>query len=269
MGLSETTPLRSVQDYTKVEKQREKELERPKWTVGYIVHALVVSIFLVPVHVISMCICWFFIVTIPMSKLNRKMILHLYNDYPLDLRVQNEYPGAGAELLLVTYSTCNAYYFKYQVGGMNVILVNLMVFVVITLVLSYGVPKSMKPPDEAMLGIALVSTIPLTYYIGTALASLSAQTSIAVGAVLTAGFGSIIELILYCSMILKGGLERTIQAGIIGTLLGTLLLLPGLAMVKFQTFSSFCFSMFSNILGPLRQKLTYILDFGLCEISEF
>lgn len=57
------------------------------------------------------------------------------------------------------------------------------------------------------------------------------QTSFAVGAVLNATFGSIIELILYFSAILEGGLNSLVQAGATGTLLGMMLLLPGLAMV--------------------------------------
>lgn len=61
--------------------------------------------------------------------------------------------------------------------------------------------------------------------------SLSAQTSFGVGAVLNSTFGSIIELILYCSAILNGSLDNLVQSSVTGTLLGLLLLLPGLSML--------------------------------------
>ena len=44
---------------------------------------------------------------------------------------------------------------------------------------------------------ALGSVIPLSYFIGMAVASISAQSSIGMGAVINATFGSIIEIILY------------------------------------------------------------------------
>lgn len=37
----------------------------------------------------------------------------------------DEYPGAGADLELVVYEAANVYYYKYSVGGMNVILVSI------------------------------------------------------------------------------------------------------------------------------------------------
>ncbi len=63
-----------------------------------------------------------------------------------------------------------------------------------------------------------------------AIASLSAQTSFAVGALINASFGSIIELILYIVAI-KGGLEDVARSALTGALLGALLLIPGLSMI--------------------------------------
>ena len=78
---------------------------------------------------------------------------------------------------------------------------------------------------------ALLSVIPLAYYIGMAVSSISAQSTFAVGAVLNATFGSMIELILYCGAIRRGTLDELVQSAVTGSLLATMLLLPGIAMV--------------------------------------
>lgn len=106
-------------------------------------------------------------------------------------------------------------------------------FVVVSLVfayLPYLIP-SLKLPDILMFVLCLFSVIPLAYYTGLALSSLSAQTSFGIGAVLNSTFGSLIELILYCSAILNGSLDNLVQSSVTGTLLGLLLLLPGLSML--------------------------------------
>lgn len=61
--------------------------------------------------------------------------------------------------------------------------------------------------------------------------SISVQSTFAVGAVLNATFGSIIELILYCSAITKGTLDQLVQSAVTGSLLTTMLLLPGVSMI--------------------------------------
>jgi calcium/proton exchanger cax len=60
--------------------------------------------------------------------------------------------------------------------------------------------------------------------------SLSAQTSFAVGAFLNATFGSMIEILLSLFAILNGSLNGLVQASVTGTILGMMLLLPGLSM---------------------------------------
>ena len=48
---------------------------------------------------------------------------------------------------------------------------------------------------------------------------------------LNSTFGSLIELILYASAILNGSLDNLVQSSVTGTLLGMMLLLPGLSML--------------------------------------
>ena len=62
------------------------------------------------------------------------------------------------------------------------------------------------------------------------IANISAQSSFAVGAILNATFGSIVELVLYY-VSLKEGLSELVMASLTGTLLATMLFIPGICMV--------------------------------------
>ncbi|CAG8516639.1 23337_t:CDS:2, partial [Racocetra persica] len=75
------------------------------------------------------------------------------------------------------------------------------------------------------------SVIPLSYFIGMAVASISAQSSAGLGAVVNATFGSIIEIILY-SIALTLGEGKLAEGSIIGSLLCGVLLLPGFSMIS-------------------------------------
>lgn len=79
--------------------------------------------------------------------------------------------------------------------------------------------------------LSLLSVIPLSYFIGMAVASISAQSSIGMGAVINATFGSIIEIILY-SMALVQGKGHLVEGSIVGSLLAGVLLMPGMSMVS-------------------------------------
>jgi Ca2+:H+ antiporter len=77
--------------------------------------------------------------------------------------------------------------------------------------------------------MSLASVIPLSYFIGMAVASISAQSSIGMGAVINATFGSVIEVILY-SIALTQGKGRLVEGSIVGSLLAGVLLMPGMSM---------------------------------------
>lgn len=77
--------------------------------------------------------------------------------------------------------------------------------------------------------VSLASVIPLSYFIGMAVASISAQSSIGMGAVINASFGSIIEILLY-GILLTDGKGRLVEGSIVGSLLASILLMPGLSM---------------------------------------
>ena len=78
--------------------------------------------------------------------------------------------------------------------------------------------------------MALLSVIPLSYFIGMAVASISAQSSIGMGAVINASFGSIIEIILYCIALTQGKADL-VEGSIVGSILAAVLLMPGLSMI--------------------------------------
>ena len=58
---------------------------------------------------------------------------------------------------------------------------------------------------------------------------ISAQSSIGMGAVINATFGSVIEILLY-SIALKEGKGRLVEGSIVGSLLAGVLLMPGMSM---------------------------------------
>jgi Ca2+:H+ antiporter len=79
---------------------------------------------------------------------------------------------------------------------------------------------------------SLLSVVPLAYFIGTAVSSITAQTgSLAVGAVINATFGSIVEITLY-ALALRKGKERMVEGSIIGSFLCGILALPGASMLS-------------------------------------
>ena len=148
-------------------------------------------------------------------------------------------------VLLCTYHAMGKQYYKYTVGGVNIFFVNLMpvVFFVIfdglfllPLVEKWHHEGKHIDPflrlitSQALIFVgSLASVIPLSYFIGMAVASISAQSSIGMGAVINATFGSIIEIILY-AIALTQGKGRLVEGSIVGSLLAGVLLMPGASM---------------------------------------
>ncbi|KAJ3274218.1 hypothetical protein HDV01_003291 [Terramyces sp. JEL0728] len=138
------------------------------------------------------------------------------------------------QIVLCIYHAMGLEYFKYTIGGINIIFINLLSMIVFTLVDFYIIG-----PQNGYTGIAdkmviffagLLSTIPLAFFIGMAVSSITAETgSVAVGSVINATFGSIIEIILYAFGLMEGR-EELVQGAMIGSFLVGLLALPGVSM---------------------------------------
>lgn len=149
-------------------------------------------------------------------------------------------------ILLCLYQAMGKEYVKYTVGGVNIMFVNtipiifltqIMFFVIRPLVLSHNIRTgvwALLSNDALIFMMSLASVLPLSYFIGMAVASISTQSSIGMGAVINATFGSIIELILY-SIALTEDKASLVEGSIIGSILAGVLLMPGLSMCSGAT----------------------------------
>ncbi|KAJ7329323.1 hypothetical protein JRQ81_015497 [Phrynocephalus forsythii] len=191
-------------------------------------------------HGLVCFLCWFLIFLIPIAKMNGRTITNVLLLPPERVHIQSLRKTSvllDAEVVLCCYRAVNAYYYKYAVDGINVFAVNLLPLVIMTLVLGYGDKHNHYTGSVTKFTLALFSIMPLSYYIGMAIASISAQSNFAVGAVVNATFGSITELTFYITALIKGAREKNkcyeeiVRSALTGTLLGCVLFIPGLCMV--------------------------------------
>eukprot|EP00708_Paratrimastix_pyriformis_P002102 GAFH01000841.1.p1 GENE.GAFH01000841.1~~GAFH01000841.1.p1 ORF type:complete len:838 (+),score=323.79 GAFH01000841.1:56-2569(+) len=171
-------------------------------------------------------ISWMMIFYIPTSKVLWEVIKLMWRQ-PLHLHIGNGNPPIDSEVLVCTYSAVNLYYYKLTVSGINIVIFNMLPIVAFTIILGYSAPTA---SPVLIFVLSLISIMPLASIIGMAISSISAQTNFAVGALLNATFGSIIELILYVDAFRYGHTDLILQ-GISGGLFCNLLFLPGMAMV--------------------------------------
>ncbi|KAH9912622.1 uncharacterized protein BXZ73DRAFT_107352 [Epithele typhae] len=239
-----------------------------------------------PLMLIVSLLCWFLIFTIPMARLNWALIKHLFQ-HPTSVRfcaapviaIPDEEGGADATarntdaeatpvafkhprlaagqaapsgsptstVLLCTYRAWGWKYYKYTVGGVNIIFVNLLPFVLFAIIDGIVLLPMVERREHAgqhvptflaaitsralIFVMSLASVIPLSYFIGMAVASISAQSSIGMGAVINATFGSAIEILLY-GIALTQGKGHLVEGSIVGSLLAGVLLMPGMSMLS-------------------------------------
>ncbi|PPQ66627.1 hypothetical protein CVT26_009388 [Gymnopilus dilepis] len=189
----------------------------------------------------------------------------------------------SSTVLLCTYRAVGMQYYKYTVGGVNILFVNLLPVVFFVIFDGFVLMPIVEKREHrgqhvpALLAfvasqamvflLSLLSVIPLSYFIGMAVASISAQSSIGMGAVINATFGSIIEIILY-SIALTQGKGHLVEGSIVGSLLAGVLLMPGVSMCsgalrrKEQSFNAKSASVTSMMLimaivGALAPTLFY------------
>ena len=258
--------------------------ERRDW-LGKTLYFILFSVAIAPLLLLVCTICWALVFTIPMAKLTWALFKYLYQHptdirfcaapvvaVPVsesEAQAAENGGTSGAEshfsfkharlsagqaapsgsptstVLLCTYRAFGWKYYKYTVGGVNILFVNLIpiVFFVIfdgwvLLPIAEDRERSGKhvPAFLALLtarplifAMSLASVIPLSYFIGMAVASISAQSSIGMGAVINATFGSIIEIILY-GIALTEHRGHLVEGSIVGSLLAGVLLMPGASM---------------------------------------
>eukprot|EP00041_Stephanoeca_diplocostata_P027848 m.774968 g.774968 ORF g.774968 m.774968 type:complete len:922 (+) comp23258_c1_seq5:475-3240(+) len=216
----------SAPEESKVQERRAR-LRHP----GFYIWA-VCCVLLWLLHGVVVFFCGFFVVFIPMAKIQWLTMTQLLWYDPKRLRVEESTRDimGSSEIVMCTYQAVNVYYYKYTIGGMNICLVNLLAFVLLAIFLGEIDRLESLAGKETVFIMSLLSVIPLAYYIGMSIANISAQSTFAVGAVLNASFGSVVELILYYKALTKG-LRVLVKASLTGTLLGTMLFIPGICMV--------------------------------------
>ncbi|OAX41761.1 hypothetical protein K503DRAFT_712039 [Rhizopogon vinicolor AM-OR11-026] len=218
-----------------------------------------------PLLLLTCIACWALIITVPMAKLNWALIKYIFAS-PTRIRfcaaplvppsaaktprlaagqVAPSTSGQKSTVLLCVYRAVGWQYCKYTVGGVNIIFVNLLPLVFFVIFDGFVLMPIAEDLEDAgghvprilafltshalIFFMSLASVIPLSYFIGMAVASISAQSSIGMGAVINATFGSVIEVILY-SIALTRGKGRLVEGSIVGSLLAGVLLMPGMSM---------------------------------------
>ncbi|XP_057186319.1 uncharacterized protein cax2 isoform X1 [Triplophysa rosa] len=195
--------------------------------------------FLALTHFLVCLISWLLVFTIPVAKMSAKTVHSILFTSPEYIHISQatEVQEQEREVILCCYHAVNLYYYKYTVDGINVFAVNLLPLVIVSLVIGYVDQTNQFASSEVKFATAVSSIIPLSYYIGMGIASISAQSNFAVGAVVNATFGSITELTFYITALLRGHhqkntcLQEMVKAALTGTLLGCILFIPGICMI--------------------------------------
>ena len=252
--------------------------------LGRICFWLALVIIIAPLMLFVCMICWALIIAVPMAKLNWALIKYLFQ-HPTGIRfcsapsivylpVEGSPVSAGesggtstpvrvkprlsagqdapsgvpsSKVLLCIYRAVGLQFYKYTIGGVNIIFINLLPVVFFVIFdgwflspfverrerMGQHVPVILSILASRLLIflLSLLSVIPLSYFIGMAVASISAQSSIGMGAVINATFGSIVEILLY-AFALTEGKGRLVEGSIVGSLLAGVLLMPGLSMIS-------------------------------------
>lgn len=212
---------------------------RGQWNIGRVIFFLFFYFLITPSLFLVSAICWFLVFWIPMGKVTMLLFDHLRR-HPLALSFESDIsyariPAAPhSSVIVCTYRAVGLKYWKYTLDGTNIFLINLMA-VVLFVIFDWLVLDGILHIDSfitssAFLFVAgLFSIIPLAYFIGQAVASISAQSSMGLGAAINAFFSTIVEVFLYC-VALKDGKGALVEGSIVGSIFAGILFLPGLSM---------------------------------------
>ena len=212
---------------------------RGEWNLGRVIFFVCFYGLIAPSLLLASGICWLLVFWIPMGKLTLLLYSHLRR-HPLALSFHSAVlysrdPGSpSSSILLCTYRAVGLKYWKYTIDGTNIFLINLM-SVVFFVIFDYWILHAtlqlqfILTSPALIFSLSLVSIIPLAYFIGQAVASISAQSSMGVGAAINAFFSTIVEVYLYC-IALNEGKGRLVEGSIIGSIFAGVLFLPGVSM---------------------------------------
>lgn len=211
---------------------------RGKWSFARVVfYAYFYCLVGPPLFLVSL-ICWISVFGIPMGRVTVILFRHLrrhplalsFHRDPMDTRSSDR----PSSILLCTYRAAGLKYWKYTIDGTNIFFINLMSVVLLTIfdyfVLHEGLGLRTGIANLGLIFfLGLLSVIPLAYFIGQAVASISAQSSMGMGAAVNAFFSTVVEVYLYC-VALTEGKSRLVEGSIIGSIFAGILFLPGISM---------------------------------------
>ncbi|KAL2265102.1 hypothetical protein VTJ83DRAFT_6202 [Remersonia thermophila] len=222
-----------------VPRSKRRLFGRGEWNVGRVVFFAFFYFLITPSLFLVSGICWLLVFSIPMGKVTMLLFHHLRR-HPLALSFESGIASARApaaphsSILVCTYRAVGLMYWKYTVDGTNIFFINLMAivfFIIVDWIVLDGllhVDNLLTSPAFLFVG-GLFSIIPLAYFIGQAVASISAQSSMGLGAAVNAFFSTIVEVFLYC-IALREGKAQLVEGSIIGSIFAGVLFLPGLSM---------------------------------------
>ncbi|RPB20762.1 hypothetical protein L211DRAFT_506489 [Terfezia boudieri ATCC MYA-4762] len=217
--------------------QKRRLFGRGDWSIGRIVFFTWFYFVIAPLLLLVSLICWWLVFTIPMAKVTAHLWSQLRR-HPLALSFHSAASHRSStrnpSILLCTYRAVGWKYYKYTIDGTNIFFINLMSVVVFVIVDYYILSetlglKNILTEPATIFTLALSSVIPLAYFIGQAVASISAQSSMGMGATINAFFSTIVEVFLYI-IALDEGKGRLVEGSILGSILAGILFMPGLSM---------------------------------------
>uniref|UniRef100_A0AAR2JEQ1 Cation/H+ exchanger protein 1 n=1 Tax=Pygocentrus nattereri TaxID=42514 RepID=A0AAR2JEQ1_PYGNA len=194
-----------------------------KCRVGTYVWLVLGYVPLAIVHCLACILSWMMVFTIPVAKMNARILSIVLLLPPEEIQIRRVLKSFLCLCILVI--------------NLSPFSPDLLSLVIFTLVIGYVDRDNSLIRSEVKFATAVSSIIPLSYYIGMGIASISAQSNFAVGAVVNATFGSITEMTFYITALLQGHRAGSkcygeiVKAALTGTLLGCILFVPGLCMV--------------------------------------
>ncbi|KAJ6140468.1 hypothetical protein N7470_010264 [Penicillium chermesinum] len=213
---------------------------RGEWTSGRVVFFIFFYFLVGPLMLLVSLVCWLLVFWIPMGRVTLILASHLRR-HPLALSFHSDTSYArlstgfsSPSILLCTYRAAGSRYWKYTIDGTNIFFINLLSVVVFVIADFHildrllGVQSWVTHPG-LIFTLSLFSIIPLAYFIGQAVASISAQSSMGLGAAINAFFSTIVEVYLYC-VALTEGKAQLVEGSLIGSIFAGILFLPGLSM---------------------------------------
>ncbi|CRG91484.1 Low affinity vacuolar monovalent cation/H(+) antiporter [Talaromyces islandicus] len=220
-------------------KPKRRLFGRGEWSLPRVVFYAWFYFFTGPLMLLVSLVCWLLVFWIPMGRVMNILVDHLRR-HPLALSFHSDTTytrppsGPSSSILLCTYRAAGTRYWKYTIDGTNIFFINLLSIVAFAIFdywvldVALGIKSWITHPG-LIFTLALFSIIPLAYFIGQAVASISAQSSMGLGAAINAFFSTVVEVYLYC-VALGEGKAQLVEGSLIGSIFAGVLFLPGLSM---------------------------------------